>query len=90
MFSKRVQNEKGFRISSIKSDHGDEFKNHVLKSFYNENDISHNFSSPRTSQQNGVVERKNKSLQEMARTMLRESGLSKGCYSSGLNELKRG
>jgi len=32
----------------------------------------HNFSAPRTPQQNGVVERKNRSLEELARTMLNE------------------
>ena len=74
MFSKRVQNEKGSCISSVILDHGGEFENHVFESFCNENGISHNFSSPRTPQQNGVIERKNKSLQKMARTMLLESG----------------
>src|ERR1700732_3554157 len=37
--------------------------------------VSHNFSAPRTPQQNGVVERKNKTLQEMGRTMLSENAL---------------
>jgi len=37
----------------------------------------HNFSAPRTPQQNGVVERKNRSLVELARTMLSESSLPK-------------
>jgi len=37
----------------------------------------HNFFAPRTPQQNGLVERKNKSLEELARTMLSESSLSK-------------
>jgi len=37
----------------------------------------HNFSAPRTPQQNGVVERKNRSLEELARTMLSESSLPK-------------
>ncbi|XP_057546012.1 uncharacterized protein LOC130825003 [Amaranthus tricolor] len=36
---------------------------------------SHNFSAPRTPQQNGVVERKNRTLEEMARTMLIASGI---------------
>ena len=71
-FSKRVQKEKGFCISSIRSDHGTEFENEFFKNFYSENGISHMFSSPRNPQQNGVVERKNRTLVEMARTMLHE------------------
>ena len=84
-FSKRVQNEKDFCITSIRSDHDGEFENHSFEKLCNENDISHNFSSPRTPQQNGVVERKNISLQEMARTMLFESGLPKGFWVKAIN-----
>jgi transposase InsO family protein len=43
----------------------------------NENGIKRQFSTARTSQQNGVVERKNRKVQEMARTMLMDSKLTK-------------
>ena len=48
-----------------------------LRFFCNNLGIEHQFSSPRTLQQNGVVERKNRSIQEMARTMLNENSLPK-------------
>ena len=44
-----------------------------MRLFYEENGIMHEFSAPKTPQQNGVVERKNRSLIEAARTMLKES-----------------
>ena len=44
----------------------------MFEKFCEENGIMHNFSAPRTPQQNGVVERKNRSLEELARTMLNE------------------
>jgi transposase InsO family protein len=56
---KRLQNEKGYLISSIRSDHGGEFENALFKKICQQNGISHNFSTPRTPQQNEVVERKN-------------------------------
>ncbi|GJW53153.1 retrovirus-related pol polyprotein from transposon TNT 1-94 [Tanacetum coccineum] len=61
---------------SIRTDHGREFDNEVQFGNYCElNGISHNFSAPRTPQSNGVVERKNRTLQEMSRTMLNEQSI---------------
>ena len=57
-FCNKVQNEKGFTITCIRSDHGREFENIDFKEYYNEHDINQNFLAPRTPQQNGVVERK--------------------------------
>nr|GFC40399.1 hypothetical protein [Tanacetum cinerariifolium] len=54
----------------IRIDNGTEFKNHVLKEFFDSVGISHQMSSVRTPQQNGVVERRSRTLVEAARTML--------------------
>ena len=56
---------------------GRESENNDFAEFYEKNKINHNFSTPRTSKQNGVVERKNRCLKEMARTILNESLLPK-------------
>ena len=84
-FCKLVQNEKGFMISSIRSDHGGEFQNHDFQEFCELNGYNHNFSTPRNPQQNGVVERKNRNLQEMARTMLNEHSLPKYFWAEAVN-----
>ena len=47
--------------------------------------ILHNFSAPRTPQQNGVVERKNKSPEELASTMLSESSLPKYFWADAVS-----
>ncbi|GJR40655.1 retrovirus-related pol polyprotein from transposon TNT 1-94 [Tanacetum coccineum] len=71
IFSKKIQNQLGCSIVSIRMDHGRGFDNEVqFREFCNANGITHNFSALRTPQSNGVVERKNRSLQEMSRTML--------------------
>nr|GEV46351.1 retrovirus-related Pol polyprotein from transposon TNT 1-94 [Tanacetum cinerariifolium] len=54
----------------IRADNGTEFKNQVLKEYFDSVGISHQMSSVRTPQQNGVVERRNQTLVESARTML--------------------
>jgi transposase InsO family protein len=67
-----------------------EFKNSQIKGFLEEEGIKHEFSSPYTPQQNGVVERKNRTLLDMARTMLDEyktpdrfwaEAINTACYS---------
>ncbi|GJS28853.1 retrovirus-related pol polyprotein from transposon TNT 1-94 [Tanacetum coccineum] len=61
---------------SIRTNHDREFDNEgQFGEFCNANGITHNFLAPRTPQSNGVVERKNKKLQEMSRTMLNEQSL---------------
>ena len=64
----------------MRSDHGKEFENEVFKNFCSKRCISHNFSCPRTPQQNGVVERKNR-----ARTMLNEYSLPSYFWAEAIN-----
>nr|GFB54997.1 hypothetical protein [Tanacetum cinerariifolium] len=54
----------------IRTNNGTKFKNQVLKEFFDTVGISHQMSSVRTPQQNGVVKRRNQTLVEAARTML--------------------
>ena len=76
-FCNKIQSEKGFAITYIRSDHGREFENIYFEDYCNEHGIDHNFLALRTPQQNGVVERKNRTLQKMTRTILNENNLPK-------------
>ncbi|GJW42634.1 retrovirus-related pol polyprotein from transposon TNT 1-94 [Tanacetum coccineum] len=58
------------QIMKIRTDNGTKFKNEKLLSFYAKLGIVHHTSITQTSQQNGVVERRNRTLIEAARTML--------------------
>jgi len=66
-------------IGAIRSDHGGKFQNEKFISFCNKLVISNNFSEPKTPQQNVVVERNNRSLEELARTILNDYALPK-CF----------
>jgi hypothetical protein len=84
-FLRRAQNEFGLRIKKIRSDNGTKFKNSQIEGFLEEEGIKHEFSSPYTPQQNGVVERKNRTLLDMARTMLDEYKTSNRFWAEAVN-----
>ncbi|GJV50385.1 putative reverse transcriptase domain-containing protein [Tanacetum coccineum] len=69
-----------------RTDHGKEFDNEVqFGEFCNANGITHNFSAPCTPQSNSVVERKNRILQEMSRTMLNEQSLTQKFWCNAVD-----
>ncbi|GKA56321.1 retrovirus-related pol polyprotein from transposon TNT 1-94 [Tanacetum coccineum] len=57
-------------VITVRTDRGTEFLNKTLRAFFKEEGIEHQTSTPRTPEQNGVVERRNRTLVEAARTML--------------------
>jgi transposase InsO family protein len=82
---RQAQNEFGLRIKKIRSDNEMEFKNSQIEGFLEEKGIKHGFSSPYTPQQNGVVDRKNRTLMDMARTMLEEYKTSNQFWVKAIN-----
>lgn len=84
-FARRAQNEFDLKIKNIRSDNGKEFKNTCIESFLDEEGIKHEFSAPYSPQQNGVAERKNRTLIEMARTMLDEYKTSDRFWVEAVN-----
>ncbi|GJY65976.1 zf-CCHC domain-containing protein [Tanacetum coccineum] len=76
ILSRKIQNQLGSSIIAIRMNHGREFDNEVqFRAYCDAQGITHNFSAPRTPQSNRVVERKNRTLQEMSRTMLNEQSI---------------
>ena len=84
----KLKNEKNCNIGKIvriRSDHGKEVENTIFVDFCNKHGITHEFSSPKTPQQNGEVEKKNRTLQEMTRVMLNSKNLSKRLWAEAVN-----
>jgi transposase InsO family protein len=71
-FAKKAQNEFDCKIKKIRSDNGKEFDNTNIHEYCDEIGIKHKVSATYTPQQNGVVERKNRTLITPARTMIDE------------------
>nr|GEY48731.1 ribonuclease H-like domain-containing protein [Tanacetum cinerariifolium] len=72
-FITSLENQLSLKVNVITSDNGIGFKNNDLKQFYGIKEIKRELSVPKTPQQNGIAERKNKTLIETARTMLADS-----------------
>ncbi|GKD16408.1 retrovirus-related pol polyprotein from transposon TNT 1-94 [Tanacetum coccineum] len=69
-FLKMIQVRLNVAVRNIHTDNGTEFVNQTLRDYYEHVGISHETSVAQTPQQNGVVERRNCTLVEAARTML--------------------
>ena len=80
-----MQREKGKKIIRIRSDHGKEFDNEDLNNLCQSDGIHHEFSAPITPQENGVVEQKNRTLQEMARVMIHAEHLPLNFWAEAVN-----
>ena len=98
-FANEVQRQHNLPILAIRSDNGSEFKNYTLNDFLSEEGIRHQYSAAYTPQQNGVAERKNRTLIDMARSMLAEfkspynfwaEAISTACHSSNRLYLRKG
>jgi hypothetical protein len=82
----RLRNERhGDAIRAIRSDNGSEFRNSRFETLFHDLGLEHQFSSPYTPPQNGVVERKNRTLCEMARTMLDEHRTPRMFWAAAVN-----
>jgi transposase InsO family protein len=84
-FIRRVQNEFELKVKNIRSDIGSEFRNTQVEEFLDEEGIKHELSAPYTPQQNGIVERKNCTLIEAARTMLDEYKTPDSFWAEAIN-----
>jgi hypothetical protein len=85
IFVRRAQREFGLPIKKIRSDNGTKFKNTLVEEFLDHEGIKHELSTPYTPQQNGVVERKNRTLLDMQRIILDEYKTSDLFWSDAVN-----
>ena len=70
-FKAQVENNCNDKIKVLRSDRGGEFLNGTLQSIYDQAGIRRQFTAPYTPQQNGVVERKNRTVMEMTRALMK-------------------
>jgi hypothetical protein len=74
-FRNYVENQTGLRIKTLRSDRGGEYINGPFKDYLKKYGIRHQLTAPYTPQQNGIAERFNRTVIEMARTMMHSANL---------------
>jgi transposase InsO family protein len=76
IYKEMVENEMDSKIKCLRYDNGGDFTSKKFMEYCSSHGIKRQFYISRTPQQNGVVERKNMTVQEMDRTMLMDSKLT--------------
>jgi transposase InsO family protein len=76
MFKALTDNQTGIKLKAIHSDRGGEFMSRDFKEFCDRHGIKREYTIPSTPKQNGVIERKNISVQQMAMDMMNERDIS--------------
>ncbi|GJZ15121.1 putative ribonuclease H-like domain-containing protein, partial [Tanacetum coccineum] len=72
-FIRQIENQLNQKVKTIRCDNGTEFKNKDVIEFCGTKGIKREYSNARTPQQNGVAERKNRTLIEAAKTIVATS-----------------
>jgi len=75
----------GRKIKAIQSDNGKEYCNSTMDALFKEHGIRHRLTVPHTPQQNGIAERKNRTLVETARCMIIQSGLPPSFWAEAIS-----
>ena len=70
-----AETERGCKLHAFMSDRGGEFNSIEFKQYCDEHGVKHFTTTPYTPQQNGVVERRNRTVVEMARCLLKSKGV---------------
>nr|GEV76409.1 putative ribonuclease H-like domain-containing protein [Tanacetum cinerariifolium] len=84
-FIGQVENQFNHKVKTIRSDNGTKFKNIDLIEFCRLKGIKKEYSNAKTPQQNGVAERKNRTLIEAAKTMLADLFLPTTFWTEAVN-----
>ena len=80
-----VEKQSGHQIQRLRTDNGGEYVNNNFTSYCTTQGIQMQHTVPYTPQQNGVAERKNRTLKEMANCMIQSKGLSLQYWAEAIN-----
>ncbi|CAL2278968.1 unnamed protein product [Prunus armeniaca] len=84
-FKAMTELQSGYKIKGLRSDRGGEFLSGEFNKFCEESGIQRQLTMTYSPQQNGVAERKNRTVVEMAKSMLHEKGVPYEFWAEAVN-----
>ena len=84
-FKAMVEKQTGFHIKCLRSDGGGEYFSNEFSDFLLKNGIRKNFTCRYTPQQNGVAERKNRHIAEVARALMAEKNMPHSFWAEAVS-----
>ena len=84
IYKAEVENQLNKNIKRLRTDRGGEYDGASLKKFCELNGIIHEVTAPYTPEQNGVAERKNRTLKDMMNAMLISSGMPSNMWGEAI------
>ena len=84
-FKAFVEKQSGYRIKALRSDQGGEYTSDAFEEFLKQQGIKHQFTPAYTPQLNGVAERKNRTILNMVRSMLKDKKVPKSFWAEAVN-----
>ncbi|KAG6623354.1 Retrovirus-related Pol polyprotein from transposon TNT 1-94 [Phytophthora cinnamomi] len=83
-FLKEAETSAGIKVKVLRSDNGGEYCNAAMETLCDDKMVKQEFTVPYNPQQNGMAERMNRTLVEMTRCMLKESGIDKSYWCEAM------
>ena len=80
-----VEKSSGYEVKSLRTNNGGEYTSIEFESYLKKEGIEHQYTIPKTLEQNGVAERMNRTLVETVQTMLADSRLPHSFWAEGLS-----
>lgn len=84
-YASLVKNQKGVKLKCLQSDNGREYTSNEFNDFLRKKGITRRLTVPHNPEQNGTAERRNRTLNEMARCLLKESKLPNSFWAEAVN-----
>ena len=80
-----VEKSSGCQVKKLRTDNGGEYTSTEFENYLRKEGIEHQYTIPKTPEQNGVSERMNRTLMEAVRSMLADSGLPQKFWAEALS-----